>query len=120
MGLAHPGAMEFINNGALGYAHLLLPDLLCAVDKTMEETFMTFAKGSGRLIGIFEHYGAYQIKKSEAAVLKVVSAIQSFTNRWRVFDKNRLYSLSSGLAVGIDVENDVLGTEDHWRSLKEE
>ena len=152
--LIHSGAMKFILTGALGYARSLIPVSLCAVDKTMEETFMKFAKGSGRLLGIFEQYGAYQrrcrttferacyyeqalemcgllddpevpkegrhkklqqsqIKKSEAAVLKVVSAIQSFTNRWRVFDRNRLYSLSSRLAVGIDVENDVLGTEDH-------
>ena len=60
------------------------------------------------------------IKKSEAAALKVVSAIQNFTNRWRVPDKSRLYSLASASPVSIDVENDVLGAEDLGRLLKEE
>ena len=60
------------------------------------------------------------IKKSEAAALKVVSAIQNFTNRWRVPDKSRLYSLASASPVSIDVENGVLGAEDLGRSLKEE
>ena len=60
------------------------------------------------------------IKKSEAAALKVVSAIQNFTNRWRVPDESRLYSLASASPVSIDVENDVLGAEDLGRSLKEE
>ena len=58
--LTHPGAMEFIDNVASGCARSLIPDSLCAVDKTMEETFMKFAKGSGGLLGIFEQYGAYQ------------------------------------------------------------
>ena len=159
--LTHPGAMEFINNGALGCARSLIPDSLYAVDKTMEEIFMKFAKGSGGLLGIFDQYGAYQcwcqttseraryyeealemcgwlddsdvpkegrhrelhqshIKKSEAAVLKVVSPIQNFANPWRVADKNRLHSLASGSPVSIDVENDVLGAEYLGRSLKEE
>ena len=113
--------MEVTDNGALGCTRSLIPDSLRAVDKTMEETFMKFAKGSGGLLQIFELYGTYQrwcrttseracyyeealemcgllddpdvakegrhrelhqsqIKKSEAAVLKLVSAIQSFTN----------------------------------------
>lgn len=52
--------MEFIDNGTLGCACSLIPDSLCAVDKTMEETFMKFAKRSGGLLGIFDQYGAYQ------------------------------------------------------------
>ena len=68
--------------------------------------------------GVEQHLGG--IKKSEAAALKVVSAIQNFTNRWRVPDKSRLYSLASASPVSIDVENDVLGAEDLGRSLKEE
>ena len=52
--------------------------------------------------------------------MKVVSAIQNFTNRWRLPDKGRLYSLASASPVSIDVENDVLGAEDLGRSLKEE
>ena len=48
--------MEFIDNGVSECARSLIPNSLCAVDKTMEETFMNFAKGSGVLIGIFEQY----------------------------------------------------------------
>ena len=58
--LTHPGAMELIDNGALGCGRSLIPDSLCAVDKTMEEIFMKFAKGSRGLLGIFDQYGAYQ------------------------------------------------------------
>ena len=58
--LTHPRALELIDNGALGVARSLIPGSLSAVDKTMEETFMKFAKGSGGLLGIFEKYGAYQ------------------------------------------------------------
>ena len=54
--LTHPGVMEFIDNGVSECARSLIPNSLCAVDKTMEETFMNFAKGSGGLIGIFEQY----------------------------------------------------------------
>ena len=139
----------------------LISDSLCAVDRTIVETFMKFQKRSGGLLGIFEQYSAYQrwcqttferagyyeearelcgllddldvpkedrhqelhqslIKESEAATLKVVSATQSFTNPWRVPDKNRLHSLTSEPPVSIDVENDVLGAEDLGRSLKEQ
>ena len=52
--------MEFITNGALGCTCSLIPDSLCAVNKTMGETFMKFAKRSKGLLGIFQHYGAYQ------------------------------------------------------------
>ena len=46
------------------------------------------------------------IKKSEATVLKGVSATQRFTNPWKIPDKKGLYSLSSGLPVSKDVENE--------------
>ena len=67
------------------------------------------------------HWELHQshIKKNEAAVLKVISAIQSFLNSWRVSDKNRLYSLAPELPVSIDVENDVLRAEDLGQSIKE-
>ena len=51
--------------------------------------------------------------------MKVISAIQSFLNSWRVSDKNRLYSLAPELPVSIDVENDVSGSEDLGQSIKE-
>ena len=49
-------------------------------------------------------------KKSKAAIFKVVSAIQNFTNPWRVPDKNRLHSLASGSPLNIDIENNVLNS----------
>ncbi|KAF3840287.1 hypothetical protein F7725_019004 [Dissostichus mawsoni] len=122
------------------------------VDKTMEETFMRFAKTSGGLLGLFNNCGAYQkwcrttsaraqlyeltlemcgmiddpempkagkhrelepaqIKKSELAVQSVISAINGFTNPWRILDKSRLYSLASGAPIDPEVEADVLRAE---------
>ena len=49
-------------------------------------------------------------KKNQAAVLKVVSAIWSFTNPQRVPVKSRLYSLVSGSLVNKDVANDILNS----------
>lgn len=46
--LSHPGAMELIDSGVIAVARSLIPGSLCAVDKTMEETFMKFAKSSGK------------------------------------------------------------------------
>ena len=61
-----------------------------------------------------------QIKKSEDAVLKVMTAIRSFTKPWRIPDKSRLYSLASGSPASKEVENDVLRAEKLGKSLKEE
>ena len=58
--LKYPGAINLIDKGVLGAARSLIPDSLCAIDKTMEETLMKFSKGSGGLLRIFEEYGAYQ------------------------------------------------------------
>ena len=45
--LTYPGAMDLIDSGVLGAASTLIPGSLCDIDRTMEETFMKFAKGSG-------------------------------------------------------------------------
>ena len=45
--LSHPGALDFIKLGVIAVARSLIPGALSAVDKTMEETFMKFAKSSG-------------------------------------------------------------------------
>ena len=58
---SHPGAETLLKKGAISVARSLVPGSLCAVDKTMEETFMRFAKTSGGLSGIFQKYSAYQI-----------------------------------------------------------
>ena len=47
MEITHPGATELIDRGVLGVARSLIPGSLSDVDRTMEETFMKFAKGSG-------------------------------------------------------------------------
>ena len=51
--LTHPGATELIGKGVIGAARSLIPGSLSAVDRTMEETFMKFAKGSGTVKYIF-------------------------------------------------------------------
>ena len=45
--LSHPGALDFIKLGVIAVAQFFIPGALSAVDKTMEETFMKFAKSSG-------------------------------------------------------------------------
>ena len=57
-----------------------------------------------------ENYTNLIEKKNQAAVLKVVSAIWSFTNPQRVPVKSRLYSLVSGSLVNKDVANDILNS----------
>ena len=44
---SHPGAEELLNKGGIAVARSLIPGSLSAVDKTMEETFMRFAKSAG-------------------------------------------------------------------------
>ena len=63
----HPGASELLKRGAISLARSFIPGNRCAVDKTMEETFMKHAKsrsgagGSGTGIsGIAGNYDAYQ------------------------------------------------------------
>ena len=42
----HLGAMNLIDSCVLGAARTLIPGSLCDINRTMEETFMKFAKGS--------------------------------------------------------------------------
>ena len=48
--LTHPGAIDLINKGVLGAARSLIPGSLSDIDRTMEETFMKYSKGTGKLI----------------------------------------------------------------------
>ena len=61
---SHPGATELLKKGAFSVARSLIPGNRCAVDKTMEETFMRDAKsrgGSGAgMVGLTQNYEAYQ------------------------------------------------------------
>ena len=45
--LTHPGAMSLIDSGVLGAARSFIPGSLCDIDRTMEETFMKYSKGTG-------------------------------------------------------------------------
>ena len=48
--LTHAGAMNVIDSGVLGAARTLIPGSLCDIERTMEETFIKFAKGSGTFV----------------------------------------------------------------------
>ena len=52
-----------------------------------------------------------EIKKSEDAVQRVLTAVRNFTNPFTITDKDRLYSLASGAPTLRDVEKDVLQAE---------
>ena len=56
----HPGATALLEKGVLGAARSLIPGSLSGIDRTMKETFMRFAKGTGGLHGLFDNYSAYQ------------------------------------------------------------
>ena len=56
----HPGAKELLEKGAIAVARSLIPGALSAVDKTMEEGFMKFAKSAGGLSELFHMAGAYE------------------------------------------------------------
>ena len=44
---SHPSSLDLLKKGAIAVARSLIPGSLCAVDKTMEETFMRFAHTAG-------------------------------------------------------------------------
>lgn len=52
-----------------------------------------------------------EVKKSEEAVQRTISAIQNFTNPFSLIDKDHLYNLASGAPVSPEVEYDVLRAE---------
>ena len=147
--LSLPGATDLLTKVAIAVARSMIPGTLSAVDKTMEETFMKFAKSQGGVIGLLNKFAAYQrwccttslsakffermlelcdmlsdtespkdgkyrelqkteVKRSEEAVQKTMTAIQSFTNPFTIPDKGQLYCLSSGAAASPEVEVDIL------------
>jgi len=65
--VSHPGATELLKRGAISVARSFIPGNRCAVDKTMEETFMRHAKSHGGaggsaagVSGLLTNYDAYQ------------------------------------------------------------
>jgi hypothetical protein len=60
-----------------------------------------------------------EIKKSEEAVQRTISAIRNFTNPFSLVDKDHLYSLSSGAPASLEVEIDVLRAEAAGKEAKE-
>ena len=64
---SHPRSIDDMKAGVISVARSMIPGNRCAVDKTMEETFMKHAKskggagGSGAgLCGILKNFNAYQ------------------------------------------------------------
>ena len=64
---SHPGATELLKRGAMSVARSFIPGNRCAVDKTMEETFMRHAKSRGGaggtgagVTGVLTNQDAYQ------------------------------------------------------------
>ena len=50
----HPGAKDLLKKkGGIAVARSLIPGSLSAVDKTMEESFMNFAKSAGTISNLF-------------------------------------------------------------------
>ena len=58
--LTHPGAEDLLGKGAIAVARSFIPGALSAVDRTMEETFMRFAKSPGGFSGLHNMFPAYQ------------------------------------------------------------
>ena len=58
--LTNSGARGLLTKGAISVVCPLIPGVLSAVDKTMEETFMRFAKSPGGLSGLFNMFESYQ------------------------------------------------------------
>ena len=56
-----------------------------------------------------------EIQKFEDAVKNVLSVINSFTNPFKVVDKDHLFSLASSAPASPEVENDVLRAEELGR-----
>ncbi|XP_068235071.1 uncharacterized protein [Palaemon carinicauda] len=59
-----------------------------------------------------------EIKKSEKAVQRVITAVRNFTNPFTIPDKDRLYSLASGSPTSKDVERDVLEADAVGKAAK--
>ena len=63
--VSHLGASKLLKKRTISVARPLIPRILCAADKTMEETFMKFTNsrgdvGGAGLTGIVQNYGTYQ------------------------------------------------------------
>ena len=59
-----------------------------------------------------------EIKKSEDAVQRVLTAVINFTNPFTVVDQEKLYCIASGAPVSLDVEKDVMQAESVGKALK--
>ena len=62
---SHPGSSDLLKRGAISVARSFIPGNRCAVDKTMEETFMRHAKSRGGgagagVSGVLSNHEAYQ------------------------------------------------------------
>ena len=60
-----------------------------------------------------------EIAKSEKQVIKTIEAIKSFIDPFDVEDNQKLYCLSSGVAVDMETAQDVLRAENVGKEMKE-
>lgn len=60
-----------------------------------------------------------EIKKSENAVQRTISAIRNFTDPFCLADKQQLYSIASGAPVPLEAETDVLRAEEIGEKAKQ-
>ena len=71
----HPSAKELLSKGGIAVARSLVPGALSGVDKTMEETFMRFAKTTG-IVNLCNF--SMQVKRLyKHAVLNIIFALFS-------------------------------------------
>ena len=61
---------------------------------------------------------AAEIKKSEEAVQRTLTAIKTFTDPFSITDKDRLYNITSGAPVSPEVEIDVLRADTAGKEAK--
>lgn len=59
-----------------------------------------------------------EVRKSEKAVQRILTAVRNFTNPFTITDKDRLYSVASGAPIPMDVEKDVLQAEAVGKAAK--
>ena len=61
----HPGAKDLLKKGGIAVARSLIPGSLSAVDKTMKESFMKFAKSAGTISNLFIYTFHFYQKKED-------------------------------------------------------
>ena len=123
----HPGASDLLKRGAISVARSFIPGNLCAVDKTMEETWVRTTQERSKyrqatlsmadmLTGsetgcVHTDVRQSQILKGEKSVNHAKDAVNSFLNPFNIDDSNTMYCISSGSPVPEDITQNILNAE---------